>query len=56
MTRREVATYFGVTERTISRWEKEGKLDTVKLGGRTVRYREETIMDLVENSAIDEMK
>lgn len=40
LTRREVAKYFRVSERTIERWLKNGEIKGYKLGsGKTSRWR-----------------
>lgn len=40
LTRKEVATYFRVSERTIDRWVQNGLLKGYKLGsGRTALWR-----------------
>lgn len=47
MSRREVAAYFAVNVKTVSRWEKQGliKADRVTLGGHH-RYFRESVMEL----------
>ena len=42
MTKREVADFFGISERTLDRWRREGTIDAIKMGG-IVRFREEAV-------------
>jgi excisionase family DNA binding protein len=42
MTKREVADFFGISERTLDRWRHEGIIDAFKMGG-IVRFRAEAV-------------
>lgn len=39
LTRKEVADYFSVSKRTISRWEDEHKLQPIIINARVFRYK-----------------
>lgn len=46
MTVKETADFFGVSPRTIFRWIKSGKLDSVKIGG-VVRIKKDEIKRVI---------
>jgi excisionase family DNA binding protein len=47
MTADEVAAELRVTSRTVRRWANAGMIERVRLGGRLVRYRRESIEALI---------
>lgn len=47
----EVAELFKVDPKTVTRWAKEGKLDSVRTLGGHRRFRREQIVRLLEESA-----
>ena len=47
MTSAEVAAAFRVHPKTVTRWAKEGKLDSVRLPGGHHRYRESVVRALL---------
>ena len=53
ISRKEVAALLGVSERTISRWDAEGRFSRVQLTERTVRYFREQIETWVSVSNTD---
>lgn len=50
MTPRQVAALFHVSERTIRNWRREGRLTPVPITARTVLYRYEDVIDLIDRS------
>jgi len=44
MTTQEVATLFRVTDRTVRRWVRDGKIAFLRPGDRTIRFRLEDIV------------
>lgn len=46
----EVAKVFGVHERTIDKWVREGRLDTVRPAPGTVRIPLDSVMELIERT------
>jgi len=51
MTPREVAALFHVSERTIRNWRREGRLTATRITARTVLYRSENVIDLIDRSS-----
>jgi excisionase family DNA binding protein len=43
---RELASYLGVTERSVRRWQREGRLRPVRFAG-TVRFTQEAVQALI---------
>ncbi|MEI6534961.1 MAG: helix-turn-helix domain-containing protein [Verrucomicrobiaceae bacterium] len=35
---RELAARYGVCRRTVTNWQREGRISVIKLGRRTIRY------------------
>lgn len=50
LSKKQVAVILGVSERTITRWDREGRFGRVQLTDRTVRYHEHEIHKLVEDA------
>jgi excisionase family DNA binding protein len=48
MTPGEVAKVFRVEPKTVSRWDKEGKLSSIRTPGGHRRFRSEHIRELLE--------
>ena len=48
-TRREVAQYLGLTERTVDSLRKRGRLPDVSVVGRSVRFRGADVMRLISD-------
>lgn len=44
----EVAAYYSVTIRTVRNWISLGKLDAVRIAGRTLRIPREAVLSLEE--------
>ncbi|WP_104182753.1 helix-turn-helix domain-containing protein [Mycobacterium avium] len=51
LTVSEVASHYRVTERTVHRWIREGKLRAVRVGGRRYRINKSDIEAFEEASA-----
>jgi excisionase family DNA binding protein len=51
MTRKQVAEILGLSGRTVARMEKAGKIRSVKVGVRLVRFRAEDIEALTTDNA-----
>lgn len=51
LSRLQVATLFGVTTRTIARWEDRDLLVPIRLSSRLLRYRKEDVEKLIEELA-----
>ena len=49
-TPRQVAEFFGVSERTIRSWRAQGRLTPVRITARTVFYRYENVIGLIDKS------
>jgi excisionase family DNA binding protein len=48
LTAREVAEQFGVTVETVLRWAAAGKLPSIRLSSRAIRFRQSAIAEWVE--------
>jgi len=48
LTTRETAELLRVDPRTIDRWAAEERLHPVRLGRRTIRYRADELLDLID--------
>lgn len=48
LTRREVADIFRVSQHSIIRWERDGRLPAVRLGAGSVRYRRADVQAFLE--------
>lgn len=48
LTVRQVARYFQVTERTIHRWERDGVIRAIRIGG-TLRFDAAVIRECVQS-------
>lgn len=46
LTPGEVAAYFKVDPKTVTRWAKQGRLPSIKTPGGHRRYREDLILEL----------
>jgi excisionase family DNA binding protein len=46
-TRREIADYLRLTERTVDAFRKRGLLQPVRVGSNSVRFRRDDVMALV---------
>ena len=46
----EVALFFGVHQRTVTRWLNEGTLEHVKPGGKTIRIFRESVVKLIKKT------
>lgn len=46
----EVAEVLSVHRRTVDRWTKEGRLPTVRLSDKIIRFREEDVETFVQES------
>ncbi|MBI4234167.1 MAG: helix-turn-helix domain-containing protein [Chloroflexi bacterium] len=49
LTRAEVASFFGVSAHTVTRWAREGKLPHIVTLGGQYRFPQEAIQRIVEN-------
>ncbi len=45
---KEAGELYGVSPHTLRRWARIGKLPSVKLGGRTVRFRPEDLESVIK--------
>ena len=50
MTRRQVAELFQVSQLTVIRMEQDGKLQAIRLGAGSVRYRRSEVEKFISNS------
>jgi excisionase family DNA binding protein len=50
LTTREAADLLRVSERSIERWRAQGKLPTMNLSGKWVRFRREDVLALLSRS------
>lgn len=53
MTVRAVADYLGVSQRTIWRWIKDGKLRAFKVGKKSIRVAEDDLKLFIEGEACE---
>lgn len=51
LSRKEAAKIFGVHPGSLKRWEKSGKLRSIKLTARCIRYKKSDVIALLEGSA-----
>lgn len=49
-TAAEVAAMLGVSKITLHRWEKDGYLKPVRIGGGLVRYKEEDVQQIARQA------
>ena len=49
---KDVASRYGVSERTIKRWVRDRKLKCLRLGSNTVRFRELDLAQFEEASCL----
>lgn len=54
MSREDVAAYLAVTDQTVDRYSRDGKLPRYKLAGYTVRYRREDVEALITPYVADD--
>lgn len=52
MNLEEVATYLKVSERTILREIKEGKIKAFRVGGRSLRFRREDVEEYIRKQEV----
>lgn len=50
LTQPEVAEFLRVTPHTVRRWAREGRIQAVQLGGRTVRYTTASVLAFIAAS------
>lgn len=50
LTADEVAETFGVTKKTLQRWEKDGYLTPVRIGGGLVRYKRKDVQQIARQA------
>jgi excisionase family DNA binding protein len=49
-TVREVAKILGIHEHTLYRWIKQGKIDSIRLGYKTIRITQQQLDDFLEQN------
>lgn len=52
LTRNEVARRLSLSTRTLDRWTREGRLSSVVLGSRSIRFHESEVDRLVSQSSV----